>query len=83
MLGGLDGQIHFKGAGIVQYGAEPTAEIDQVLAGRAGISDQSSVISDQSSVISDQSAAEKVRNTNSEIRNEGGLEEVHCPRNHV
>ena len=28
MIGGLDGQIHFKGAAIVQYGAEPTAEID-------------------------------------------------------
>lgn len=36
MLGGLDGQIHFKGAGIVQYGAEPTAEIDQLLASKPG-----------------------------------------------
>ncbi len=34
MLGGLNGHIHFKGAGLVQYGAEPTATIDQMLAGK-------------------------------------------------
>jgi hypothetical protein len=33
LLGGLNGQVHFKGAGSVQYGAEPTATIGQVLAG--------------------------------------------------
>ena len=32
LLGGLNGQVHFKGAGSVQYGAEPTAAIGQVLA---------------------------------------------------
>lgn len=36
LLGGLNGQVHFKGAGSVQYGAEPTAAIGQVLAGVEG-----------------------------------------------
>lgn len=32
IMGGLDGQIAFKGTGLVQYGAEPTARIDSILA---------------------------------------------------
>jgi hypothetical protein len=32
LLGGLNGTVHFNGAGSVQYGAEPTAAIGQVLA---------------------------------------------------
>jgi hypothetical protein len=44
LLGGLNGTVHFKGAGSVQYGAEPTAAIGQVLAGAVeGVQDHESV----------------------------------------
>lgn len=32
LMGGIDGQVQFKGTGVVQYGAEPTARIEQILA---------------------------------------------------
>lgn len=32
LLGGVDGEVHFKGVGLVEYGAEPTARVEQMLA---------------------------------------------------
>lgn len=32
LMGGIDGQVHFKGMGVVRYGAEPTAKIGEILA---------------------------------------------------
>jgi hypothetical protein len=45
LLGGLSGQVHFKGAGSVQYGAEPTAAIGQVLAGGVKVSGDKCLVS--------------------------------------
>jgi hypothetical protein len=36
MYGGLNGRVHFKGTGVVKYGAEPTAKLEQVLASASG-----------------------------------------------
>lgn len=35
--GGLNGQVHFKGTGVVRYGAEPTAAMGEVLASGFGV----------------------------------------------
>lgn len=32
LLGGVDGEVHFKGVGLVEYGAEPAARVEQMLA---------------------------------------------------
>jgi hypothetical protein len=34
LMGGIDGQVHFKGMGVVRYGAEPTAKIGEILASK-------------------------------------------------
>jgi len=38
MMGGIDGSVNFQGTGLVQYGAEPAARIEQVLAEDKGLS---------------------------------------------